>query len=368
MPESSATKTLYVSPTGSDSNAGTLVAPYHTLGKALLAASSGTVVLLRGGSYGTTQITGRRFDPADPVTVRSYPGERAVFVGQSIYTNAFYLGDCQGIRLRDLTFDAPYDTNIKFDTSQHIELDRSIVRNAGRSGSNGFGLIVVSNSGATYTYSADVQVWNSTFYNNGVHGGAGYDHQIYLGSSGDLKGTSVEAGLRGGVIANNIIYDGPVGFDLQLGDSARNVIVANNTFVHASDPVSPAGTSIVVWDGQTNTWGTRDCLIVNNVFTNNVHSAVVAVLSQNATSNVVRNNLAFANGSADYVPNYGTKVGFTLGTNLASANPLYVNYAGKNFHLQAGSPALGKSDPAYTPPTDITGAPRPSTPALGAYG
>ena len=90
------------------------------------------------------------------------------------------------------------------------------------------------------------------------------------------------------------------------------------------------------------------------------------MLSQNATSNVVRNNLAFANGSADYVPNYGTKVGFTLGTNLASANPLYVNYAGKNFHLQAGSPALGKSDPAYTPPTDITGAPRPSTPALGA--
>ena len=121
MPESSATKTLYVSPTGSDSNAGTLVAPYHTLGKALLAASSGTVCC---GSYGTTQITGRRFDPADPVTVRSYPGERAVFVGQSIYTNAFYLGDCQGIRLRDLTFDAPYDTNIKFDTSQHIELDK----------------------------------------------------------------------------------------------------------------------------------------------------------------------------------------------------------------------------------------------------
>jgi hypothetical protein len=208
--------------------------------------------------------------------VQGYPGETATFVGQTTYTNAITFTDCQGIRLRSVTMDAPYNLNLKVDTSQHIEFDNLIVRNGGRSGTQGGGLLVVSNSGHTLTYSDDIQVWNSTFFNNGKVTGGGADHQVYLGSSGDFKGTATEAGLRSGVFANNVVYDGPAGFGLQLGDSARNVIITNNTFVHAYDPLSTAGTSIVVWNGQTNTWGTRDCLIVNNIFTNNVASAVIS--------------------------------------------------------------------------------------------
>ena len=348
-----------------------------TLNKALSIAGDGTNIYVRGGSYGAQPVAGRRFSPSNPVTVQGYPGETATFVGQTTYTNAITLTDCQGIRLRDITIDAPYNTNLKVDTSQHIDFDNLIIRNAGRSGTEGSGLLVVSGSGHTFTYNDDIQVWNSTFYNNGKHGGNGYDHQIYFGSAGDLKGTSVESGVRSGVFANNLVYDGPAGIGFQLGDSARNVIITNNTFVHAFDPYSTAGSSIVVWNGQTNTWGTRNCLIVNNIFTNNVASAVIASNSQSAASNVVRNNLTYANGQADYVPTYGTLIGFTLVTNIAPANPLYVSYANKNFHLQIGSPALGKADPAYTPPRDGDGNARAlyvdggsglSAPALGAFG
>ena len=74
-------------------------------------------------------------------------------------------------------------------------------------------------------------------------------------------------------------------------------------------------------------------------------------------------------------PSYGSYTGFAAGTNLASADPKYVDRAGtygdlstKNFHLQPDSPALGKSDPAYTPSLDNAGNARPATPALGAFG
>lgn len=375
MPESSGGAKLYVSTSGSDSNSGTVTAPYKTLNKALAVASSGTIVYVRGGKYAAQPVASHRFSPTNPVTIQSYPGETAIFVGNTSYTNAVTLTDCQGIRLRDLTFDAAYNTNLKIDTSQHIDVDHVNIRNAGRSGTQGIGLLVVSGSGHTLTYDDDIQVWNSVFYNNGIHGGGGYDHQIYFGSSGGLKGTSVESGVRSGVFANNVVHAGPAGNMFQLGDSARNVIVTNNTFFHAYDP--NVGTALVIWNGQTNTWGTRDCIVVNNIFANNVAHAVLASDSQNAASNVVRNNLTYANGQTDYQPRYGSLVGFTLGTNLGPADPLFMDPASANFNLKPGSPALGKALPAYTPPLDATGAARPTytsaatgvtAPAIGALG
>jgi parallel beta-helix repeat protein len=376
MPESSGGAVLYVSVTGSDSNAGTITSPVKTVKRALSLATAGTIIYLRGGSYGTTQVSGYRFSPSNPVTIESFPRERAIFTGQTSYTNAVYFSNCQGIRLRNLTFDAPYDTNLKLDTDQHIELDHLVIRNAGRSGTAGVGLLVGSNSGFSLTYSDDIQVWNSIFYNNGHVTGGGGDHQIYFGTSGNLKGSTVESGVRSGVIANSLIYDGPAGYGLQLGDSARNVIVTNNTFVHAFD-AAPAGSAIVVWNGTTTTWGTRDCVIVNNIFTSNTEYGVVTSDSQNAPSNIVKNNLAFSNGAGNYHAAYGTKIGFTLGTNLPDADPLFVDPANKDFHLTSGSPAIGKADAAYAPPADASGANRPvypnagtgiSEPALGAYG
>ena len=69
--------TLYVSPAGNDTSAGTLAAPLATPGRALALAAAGDTVMLRSGSYSITRsltITqaGLRF--------RSYPGEWARIV------------------------------------------------------------------------------------------------------------------------------------------------------------------------------------------------------------------------------------------------------------------------------------------------
>jgi hypothetical protein len=203
-----------------------------------------------------------------------------------------------------------------------------------------------------------------------------------------VYGTSTKGGCDSFVVPNNLIYDAPTGEAIQIGDSARNGFIVNNT-IDNTDTRSTSGTSVctdyssqamVVWGGGN--YPTANTLITNNIISNNCGPGVNASTSGSLVGNVVRNNFGYHNAYAcnwcksgvDYDPIYGSYVGFTVGTNLPDADPLYVNRtgtwssAGKNFHLQAGSPALGKSDPAYTPPLDKDGKARPSTPALGAYG
>ena len=78
---------------------------------------------------------------------------------------------------------------------------------------------------------------------------------------------------------------------------------------------------------------------------------------------MVRNNLVWDNGS-----NALNASGVTFSGNI-TANPLYVNGPAGDFHLSAGSPALGAADLAFTLPTDIDGDARPLGGAadLGAF-
>jgi hypothetical protein len=55
-------------------------------------------------------------------------------------------------------------------------------------------------------------------------------------------------------------------------------------------------------------------------------------------------------------------------TGTIKANPKFVNAAAGNYHLQAGSPAIGAGAAAYAPSTDLDGTPRSTTaPSIGAY-
>jgi hypothetical protein len=72
----------YVSPTGADSNPGTLASPFATLQKGNDAASAGDTVWVRGGSYSSTgQITLSKSGSSDSKRTKiwAYPGETPVF-------------------------------------------------------------------------------------------------------------------------------------------------------------------------------------------------------------------------------------------------------------------------------------------------
>jgi hypothetical protein len=80
------TGNLWVSPSGSDSAAGTKAAPYATIAKALSTVKAGQTIVLRGGTYKPTAslkvITSGT--SAKRITIGSYAGETAVIDGSKI--------------------------------------------------------------------------------------------------------------------------------------------------------------------------------------------------------------------------------------------------------------------------------------------
>lgn len=72
--------TYYVSPSGSDANAGSLSAPFATLPKAVSAVSAGDTIFLRGGShpYSSTITIDKAGTSSAPIKVLAFPGEKPV--------------------------------------------------------------------------------------------------------------------------------------------------------------------------------------------------------------------------------------------------------------------------------------------------
>ncbi len=76
-----AQSTVYVSPTGSDTNPGTLDQPFKSVSKGLTAIGSNGTVVLRGGVYllGTSKLSlSKTAQPNSPIKLWAYPGETPV--------------------------------------------------------------------------------------------------------------------------------------------------------------------------------------------------------------------------------------------------------------------------------------------------
>jgi hypothetical protein len=365
MPESSGSKVLYVSPSGSGTSCSSSSPCSFT--QVWSAAASGTIINLKGGAYtGFQTIQNRRYSSSNPVTLQSNPGETATFTGctSSCGSNILYFGNDLGIRIRNITVTGTnsHGSAFKFDSSSYLELDHVVVHDV-----YGNGLLVVGDSGTGFVqaYSDHIQILNSTFYNTALNGGVATNQSdaLYFGSGAYSDG--VKHGVDSFLIANNVIYDQPNGFGIQLGNEASNGAIVNNTFEHAYGTVGDSGSGVMVWG--KGDYPTNNVVIRNNIFASGINHAVQSNCSSALAGINLSGNLGYANGSPEYYGYYGSTLCFTPGTNFGDANPLFISVSGHDYRLQSGSPAIGKADPAYTPPYDHDGNARDSTPNLGAF-
>ncbi len=326
----------YVSPTGSDSNPGTINQPWKTIQHAANSVSAGDTVFVRAGNYNeivTINVSGSQ--PGGYITFRNYPSELPIVDGtgltlssdKGLFTieNQNYI-KIVGFEIRNFTSSARFIVPMGIyvtGTSHHITLRNNTIHNISHTssppGRDAHGIAVYGTDGT------------NSINNLVIDGNELYD--LTLGSSEALV-------LNGNVsdfqIINNVVHDADnIGIDC-IGheqtspnpntDQARNGLIAGNTVYNISSYGNPAyGNEYAA--GGIYIDGGKDITIERNT----IHHADIGVElasehNGKSTSGIIlRNNLIYLNNIAGIaIGGYDTQRGSTDDCKILN-NTLYHN-------------------------------------------
>lgn len=308
----------------------TTLDPGGNITTAFKSLTAGETLCLHGGAYPGEVTLNTDGTAANPVTLRSFPGETAIIDGRAM-----------AIAL--LTINSDY-ANV---------IDLTVRRSVGPGGASIWG-----NAGSDHVLLSQLDISSlggqgiitaeeTNFYTidrNYIHD-IGHDptrqtHGIYL-QGNDHR------------VSNNLVVRIPFGFGIVVYDYARRARVVSNTV--AGGAIGP-----LVFGGRgvgREGLGVSDVDIVNNVFSEPSPTNDWAVQCyQSPTNYRIHDNLGFHVGSFSNCD---------LGEDNPVADPLYV----RGFHLADGSPGIDTGDNGWLFSPDLDGVIRPQGLAVdrGAY-
>ncbi|MCH7588965.1 MAG: right-handed parallel beta-helix repeat-containing protein [Chloroflexi bacterium] len=391
---SAAGNSYYVSPTGSDSNSGTIGNPWRNLSFAVNVARAGDTIFMRGGDHAMGEVWIRRSrdmggKPGQPLTIKAYPGEKPILAGsRRLIIDADYVrveglnfimpwtatGWGTGIEIVSNTFtgaqpkygaismggiDVLIEGNlIQYDDSGGNTMDHGIyihrgqritVRNNRVIGSKGYGIHVYDEQ-----KSSDPAVWaaNPFFLKDIIIEGN------IVSASQSRSGIIVAKGRGGAYIAlenitlrNNILFGNALnGILIRNGDQVK---VFNNTiYNNGSSAIAITGSS------STPAFDPSDVQVSNNIIS--APAGVSHIYVNSSGANIVVNNNFYDSGP---------RISGASDPNAVLGNPLFVNPETQDFHLQEASPAIDVGLTLAEVPVDKDGVVRPQGSAfdMGAY-
>jgi hypothetical protein len=335
-------RVFYVSRKGSNSNPGTKKKPWRTIQRALTRLKSGQTALVRAGTYSEDLRMRRSGTATAPITLATYPGETVVLHAASTSGNTYPVQITGSyFRLHGFVIEKALgtsDANVYlWGGANHIELSSNEIRYGQDQG-------VFADNTTSY-----LQFLNNRIHDNGWNHvqGQHQSHSIYLEGGNDL-------------VANNLIYNHPFGFGLQIYPANHDTIVVDNTIAASA------------------------------------HSSIVVGGRGGVYDITIRNNILYPSGGT-YGGNYGVEMGSScptgpvyIDTNViygyavtpiqggcskvvdggnVLSDPLFANYAGRDLHLQSGSPAIDAALADWSEATDADGSSRPQGlgPDVGAF-
>ncbi|MDB5097901.1 MAG: hypothetical protein JWM80_2322 [Cyanobacteria bacterium RYN_339] len=394
---------LYVAPSGADTNPGTQAAPLRTLAAAAAKATPGTTVHLGAGTY-YEQLTSKTAGAAGQEIV--FAGDPGAVIDGSQFTWVRGSNQNQGLvqlnhpytRVKGLKVVNSKNSGVVLN-ADHLavegceiaQVDRhGISTNTGRQ-TNWPGLVGTMIKDATL---AGNNVHHCTLLGNGsgqaisliadgflVTGNDVHDNQdigidVWLGAAnGQILGNTCHANLLSsgiyldGVsnvrIAGNRVYGNKTGIGISSEDvhyKTQHVWVVDNLVY------DQAQSGCFVWDN-TAAPGFAGCQDVQFIHNTVVANKTAFYFAGSGNGVQVFNNLAV--GAATFDESTGSTTALHDNVWLAAASG-FANYAARDLHLVAGSPAIDKgvATPAfadgYLLTTDFAGTVR-RLPDAGAY-
>jgi len=383
--------TYSVSPAGSDLAAGTPAAPWRTLQRAADGVDAGDLVLVQPGDY-TGFTLARSGAPGASIVFA------AVDAGVRIATAnvngvGVELSTVSHFRLRGFEVAGTPSTGIRLSNGADIELEGNVVTQSGRSAIDATGTVQLQVLRNTVIQSARFCVFIEGTTGIVVRGnrleqcdwGAIavdalpgqtvqspiVEQNVVIGANLVSPGAALNfSGNRNGLVRNNVLSEiRRTGLGLwkqQMTDppSADNVII-NNTFVmHPT-----ANEAIRIYAGSTST------TVLNNIVIAQGATAIGLAVSNDSRPGLVSNFNALTNrfslddGASTVTFAGWTAAGYDSASWVPDGGPLFVNAAGGDFRLAAGSSALDRGTATDAPPTDVVGVARPQGPGVdvGAY-
>ena len=316
-------RTYYVSVRGSNSNPGTLARPWRTIQKAASTLQPGQRALVRNGIYRENVQVTRPGTAAKPITIAAYPRERPVIShadGPLEIDTGYY-------RIRGFVLErarGTSSTNVYFQSdAHHVELSGNEIRYSQDQG--------VFSEEETH----HLQIIGNRIHDNGLGHASGQhqSHGLYF------QGHDHAA-------ANNLIFNHPYGFGIQVYDQNSRSILVNNT-------VTGSAHSGIVVGGSG---GVANITIRNNILAFNAKYGVQTDSDCPTGAVLIDANVVY--GNEDGPVQRGCQQ-LRLGSNIHS-NPRFVSRARRDFRLASGSPAVDRGRADSSPRTDIGGRKRPS--------
>lgn len=399
--------TYHVAPGGDDAGPGTLASPWKTIGKAAATLGPGDTVLIRAGTYFEHVVPQTSGAAGAEIVYAAYPGETATIDGTGVdipeWAGLFNMEGRSYLRVSGLRVvnarTNVHNPGILADTCDHIVIQGNTVVDTNDSG---------------------IAAWNSswvTIADNEVERAClgGYNESLTVGNTtdfevrGNLVHHSTKEGIclkdgsaRGRAFGNEVHHTDAVGFYVDAqAQSTHDIDVYGNLshdgvedgFAVASEVAGLLENvrlfNNVAFSNGWNGFLVSDCCvashpIVNVLFANNTAydngrsgwGGGLNVQNPQALGVVLRNNVASANLTFQIViPAGSTPEKVVVDHNLihlfrgdteevrgdayVEGDPLFVNAAGADFHLQAGSPAIDAGSAVSAPATDFDGVARP---------
>jgi Right handed beta helix region len=269
---------------------------------------------LHGGTYVSSWhyvLNARRGgEPGAPITLRSYPGERARLVGIiDIRDGSDYI-TLSGLDIEGTADDGANTIKVY---SRGVVLEKSDITNVWRGRSC---LILGNNEGGGQAVAPIVRA--NTFHECGNPANGNHDHGVYA------------ANVLDGEIVDNLFYNSAA-YTIQLYPNARRTRFAHNV-VDGSRSVR--GGIVFGGDGR---FASSDNVVERNVIVNAATAAITSYWEGPVgTDNVARENCVWGSGYGDDITR---EWGFTAVSNRV-ARPLFASRSARDYRLAPGSQCL----------------------------